>query len=55
LFQDAASLDAPFSHGNKGKNRAPRQVCQSAFNFDPPSASNFDPPQLVSFCQNFLS
>lgn len=29
--------------------------CQSAFNFDPPSASNFDPPQLVSFCQNFLS
>ena len=23
--------------------------CQSAFNFDPPSASKFDPPQAVNF------
>ena len=23
--------------------------CQSALNFDPPSASNFDPPQVVVF------
>jgi len=24
-------------------------LCQSALNFDPPSASNFDPPQVVVF------
>jgi hypothetical protein len=33
----------------KGKFIVGKECCQSALNFDPPSASNFDPPQVVVF------